>query len=78
MITGCEMNSKKDENQKIGKGMSLVKGGLNYNGKSTLRGCICSPGGEAGGNASGNGCACGCLGPSSPADNLTANQVLAN
>ena len=71
------MNSKKQKNEKLTKGMTLVKGGIELSKVKGGRSCICSPGGWAYGNVD-CGCACGCFGPSSPQANNSANLDIAN
>ena len=71
------MNSKKQKNEKVAKGMTLVRGGIELSKVKGGRRCICSPGGWDFGNVD-CGCACGCPGPSSPQQNNIANLNIAN
>ncbi len=61
----------KNENS-LGPGMELIRGGVEDD--VSINGCFCSPGGYSAGKTSSCGCACLCAGPSSPANNRSAND----
>ncbi|NIM11491.1 MAG: hypothetical protein GTO45_16345 [Candidatus Aminicenantes bacterium] len=72
------MKSRERKNNGLGKGMELIRDGIELTGKiKGGRRCVCSPGGWSMGNQLG-GCACGCFGPSSAEDNNKANFGIAN
>jgi hypothetical protein len=72
------MKPKGRKNHVLGKGMELIRGGVEVTSASRVEGrrCVCSPGGWSYGNVD-CGCACGCF--TSPAEaNRSANYDIAN